>query len=227
MSRTARFLRDNGISLVFGIGFLLALLGQALAGQAEYNEELRAEGLSTAGFGAYLTTAHFAVNVTENWQSEYLQFFLFIVLTVWLLQRGSPESKELHKAGTESDRDQRAGVHAEADSPHWAAAGGLRQTLYSRSLGALMLLIFLGSWFAQSVAGAAAESEERLASLQDPLTWSEYLGAPDFWSRTLQNWQSELIAVGSMAIFAVFLRQRGSPESKPVGASHGATGVEG
>ncbi|MGW7432398.1 DUF6766 family protein [Streptomyces sp. NPDC054861] len=227
MSRTARILRDNGISLVFGIGFLLALLGQALAGQAEYNEELRAEGLSTAGFGAYLTTAHFAVNVTENWQSEYLQFFLFIVLTVWLLQRGSPESKELHKAGTESDRDQRAGVHAREDSPHWAAVGGLRQALYSRSLGALMLLIFLGSWFAQSVAGAAAESEERLASLQDPLTWSEYLGAPDFWSRTLQNWQSELIAVGSMAIFAVFLRQRGSPESKPVGASHGATGVEG
>ncbi|MEV4946533.1 DUF6766 family protein [Streptomyces sp. NPDC053755] len=227
MNRAARFLRDNGISVVFGAGFLIALLGQALAGLAEYNEELRAEGLSEVGFGTYLATSHFAVNVTENWQSEYLQFFLFIVLTVWLLQRGSPESKELHKAGTESDRQQHAGAHAREDSPRWAAGGGPRQALYSRSLGALMLLIFLGSWFAQSVAGAAAESEERLGSLQDPLPWTEYLGSPDFWSRTLQNWQSELLAVGSMAIFAVFLRQRGSPESKPVGASHGATGVEG
>ncbi|MFJ8666576.1 DUF6766 family protein [Streptomyces sp. NPDC093600] len=227
MSRATRFLRDNGISVVFGIGFLLTLLGQALAGRAEFNEELKAEGASTIGLGEYLTTAHFAVNVTENWQSEYLQFFLFILLTVWLLQRGSPESKELHKAGTETDREQLTGDHARPDSPKWAVVGGVRQALYSRSLGALMLLIFLGAWFAQSVSGAAAESEERLRSLQDPLPWSEYLGSPDFWSRTLQNWQSELLAVGSMAIFAVFLRQRGSPESKPVGASHGDTDFEG
>ncbi|MFG3498832.1 DUF6766 family protein [Streptomyces sp. NPDC047928] len=175
----------------------------------------------------YMTTSHFAVDVTENWQSEYLQFFLYLFCTVWLLQRGSPESKEMHKVGLESDEDQRVAEHARADSPRWAAARGLRLGLYSRSLGTVMFLIFIGSWFAQSVTGAAAYSEERLGNLQAPVSWSEYLGTADFWSRTLQNWQSELLAVGSMAILSVYLRQRGSPESKPVGAAHASTGVEG
>ncbi|MEE1757485.1 DUF6766 family protein [Streptomyces sp. SP18CS02] len=227
MTRPGRFLKDNGISVVFGAGFLLSLLGQAFAGQAVYNEELRSAGARPIGFGHYLTTSHFAVDVTENWQSEYLQFFLFLFATVWLVQRGSPESKEIHKAGPESDRQQRVGEHARADSPRWAASDGLRRALYSRSLGAVMFLAFLGSWYAQSVAGAAAYGEERLGEFKSPLPWSRYVLSADFWSRTLQNWQSELLAVGSMAIFSVYLRQRGSPESKPVGAAHTSTGIEG
>ncbi|QGV76968.1 DUF6766 family protein [Streptomyces ficellus] len=227
MRRVTGFLRDNGISLVFGAAFLAALFGQALAGQAAYNNDLRSVGARALSFGDYLTTSHFAVDVTENWQSEYLQFFLFLFATVWLVQRGSPESKELHKAGTESDEDQRVGEHAELESPRWASVGGVRQALYSRSLGVVMFLLFAGSWYAQSVAGAAVYGEERLRELQDPVPWSDYLLTADFWSRTLQNWQSELLAVGSMAIFAVFLRQRGSPESKPVGAAHSSTGIEG
>ncbi|GGT16913.1 DUF6766 family protein [Streptomyces purpureus] len=227
MSRLSRFLKDNGISVVFGVGFLLSLIGQAFAGRAEFNEELQSDGARPVGFFEYVATSHFAVDITENWQSEYLQFFLFLFGTVWLLQRGSPESKEMHKAGLESDKDQRVGPHAREDSPRWAAVGGLRQTLYSRSLGIVMLTAFLGSWLAQSISGAAALSEERLRGLQEPVPWASYLLSADFWSRTLQNWQSELLAVGSMAIFAVYLRQRGSPESKPVGASHDATGIEG
>lgn len=227
MNRVTGFLRDNGISIVFGAAFLAALFGQALAGQAEYNNDLRTVGARALSFGDYLTTSHFAVNVTENWQSEYLQFFLFLFATVWLVQRGSPESKELHKVGVESEKDQRMGEHAGPDSPRWASVGGVRQALYSRSLGVVMFLAFVGSWYAQSVAGAAAYGEQRLRELQDPVPWSDYLLTADFWSRTFQNWQSELLAVGSMAIFAVFLRQRGSPESKPVGAAHSSTGVEG
>ncbi|MEV3987448.1 DUF6766 family protein [Streptomyces sp. NPDC049837] len=227
MNRVTGFLRDNGISIAFGAAFLAALFGQALAGQAEYNNDLRTVGARAMSFGDYLTTSHFAVNVTENWQSEYLQFFLFLFATVWLVQRGSPESKELHKVGVESEKDQRMGEHAGPDSPRWASVGGVRQALYSRSLGVVMFLAFVGSWYAQSVAGAAAYGEQRLRELQDPVPWSDYLLTADFWSRTLQNWQSELLAVGSMAIFAVFLRQRGSPESKPVGAAHSSTGVEG
>jgi hypothetical protein len=225
--RATGFLRDNGLSLTFGVAFLAALFGQALAGQAAYNNELRSAGARAASFGDYLTTSRFAVDVTENWQSEYLQFFLFLFATVWLVQRGSPESKELHKAGVESEREQRMGRYARPDSPRPASVGGLGQALYSRSLGVVMFLLFAGSWYAQSVAGAAAFGEEQLRELQDPVPWAEYLLTADFWSRTLQNWQSELLAVGSMAIFAVFLRQRGSPESKPVGAPHSSTGVEG
>ncbi|MFG2471712.1 DUF6766 family protein [Streptomyces canus] len=226
-ARTRGFLRDNGLGLAFGIGFLLALAGQAIAGYAEFNNQLTTEGLAQVGFGEYLMSSDFAVDVTENWQSEYLQFFLYITATVWLLQRGSPESKEMHKAGTESDRDQQVGQFAHRNSPGWAGAGGLRQALYSHSLGLVMGIIFVLSWLAQSISGVAAHNEERLRQLQAPMSWGSYIGSADFWSRTLQNWQSELLAVASMAILSVYLRQRGSPESKPVGAAHTSTGVEG
>lgn len=206
---------------------MLALAGQAVAGYAAFNNQLVADGLAPVGFGAYVTSSDFAVDVTENWQSEYLQFFLYIFATVWLLQRGSPESKELDKAGTESDKDQMVGEHATADSPRWAAYKDWRGVVFSRSLGLVMGGIFLLSWLTQSVTGVAAYNEEQLRRFQAPTTWAHYLSSADFWDRSLQNWQSELLAVASMAIFAIYLRQRGSPESKPVGASHSATGVEG
>jgi hypothetical protein len=222
-----RFLHHNSLGLVFLAAFLLALAGQAVAGHAEFDNQLIADGLAPVSFGAYLASSDFAVDVTENWQSEYLQFFLYIFATVWLLQRGSPESKELHKAGIESDKDQMVGEHAREDSPRWAAVRGWRGTFYSRSLGIVMGTIFLLSWLAQSVAGVASYNEQQLRGLQAPTSWPDYLSSADFWSRTLQNWQSELLAIGSMAVLAIFLRQRGSPESKPVGAAHTATGVEG
>jgi hypothetical protein len=167
------------------------------------------------------------VDVTENWQSEYLQFFLYIVLTVWLLQHGSPESKELEKAGTESDKEQKVKGHAEPDSPAWARVGGWRLKLYSNSLGIVMAVIFFACWLTQSIAGWASYNRERLVDLRDPISWTSYLLNPDFWSRTLQNWQSEFLAVGSFAVLAIYLRQRGSPQSKPVGEPHSSTGVEG
>ncbi|WP_240802587.1 DUF6766 family protein [Streptomyces sp. A0642] len=185
------------------------------------------DDLHPVSFGAYLTSSDFAVDVTENWQSEYLQFFLYIFGTVWLVQRGSPESKKMRQAGPESDEDQRIGAHARGDSPRWAAAAGWRQLLFSRSLGITMGALFVLSWFAQSVAGVASYNEQRLRQLEAPVSWGGYLVSADFWSRTLQNWQSEFLAVASMVILSVYLRQRGSPESKPVGASHRATGVEG
>ncbi|MFI6009560.1 DUF6766 family protein [Streptomyces sp. NPDC051243] len=221
------FLRDNGLGLFFTAGFLLTLLGQAIAGHADFNNQLATDGLQQISFGDYLTTSDFAVDVSENWQSEYLQFFLYVGVTVWLLQRGSPESKELHKGGTESDEAQMVGRHAKDSSPKWAKAGGWRLAVYSNSLLLVMGTIFVLSWLVQSTTGVAAYNEQRLRQLQAPLSWGDYLGAADFWNRTLQNWQSELLAVASMAVLSIYLRQRGSPESKPVGAAHGATGVEG
>jgi len=220
-----RRLKEHSLSLAFGALLLLALAGQAVAGLVEVNDEARDHGLATVGMLEYLTSSNFAVDVAENWQSEYLQFLLFIVLTVWFVQKGSPESKPLDQTGRESDEEQKVGAFAEEDSPAWAKVDGWRRSLYSHSLGIVMGLIFLGSWTAQFVAGRVAYNGEQIRGLQEPLGWGEYLMAPDFWGRTFQNWQSEFLAVGSMAVLAIYLRERGSPESKPVGEAHDTTGT--
>ncbi|KAB2341887.1 DUF6766 family protein [Actinomadura rudentiformis] len=221
------FLRDNALTLFFLALTGFALVGQALSGHAEYNNQQITQGGGTVSLLDYLTGSDFAVDVTENWQSEYLQFFLYIFVTVWLIQRGSPESKEPGKQGTESDKDQRVGRHAGPNAPSWARAGGFRGALFSRSLGLTMGTLFLLSWLAQSVAGRAAYNAEQLAQRQDTISWHSYVTSADFWNRTMQNWQSEFLAIASMVALSIFLRQRGSPESKPVGSSHHATGVEG
>jgi hypothetical protein len=221
------FIRENSLSLFFGVIFVLALIGQGFAGWADYNHQQVADSLAAVSLGRYLTSSDFAVNVAENWQSEYLQFLLFILATVWLVQRGSPESKPLDAVGTESDADQKVGSHAEPQSPALARRGGWPTAVYSRSLGLVMGAIFVASWGIQSIAGRIAYNEQELAQLQAPVSWWGYVTSADFWDRTLQNWQSEFLAVGSMVVLSIYLRQRGSPESKPVGSPHTATGVEG
>ncbi len=164
----------------------------------------------------------------ENWQSEYLQFTLFILATVWLVQRGSPESKPLGAGRHESDADQRdRRARATTSRPPGRARAGIRLWLYSNSLLLVMGTIWLGSWFAMSVTGWSEYNAEQIEHSQETSSWLGYLGSADFWETTMQNWQSEFLAVGSMAVLAIYLRQRGSPESKPVGAPHSATGVEG
>jgi hypothetical protein len=222
-----RRLRDHGLSLFFLSIFIAALIAQAIAGHAEYNNDEVAHGGEGISFGRYIVSSSFGQAVMENWQSEYLQFTLFLLATVWLVQRGSPESKLLHKAGTESDEEQQVGEHADEHSPAWARARGLRLWLFSNSLLLVMGAIWLATWLAQSLTGATEYNSERLDHQQEAVSWAEYLTRPDFWEKTLQNWQSEFLAVGSMAILAVYLRQRGSPESKPVGAPHDSTGIEG
>ena len=218
--------RDNSLSLVFLAFFLAALAGQAVAGWQDYNNHALAHQEATIAFGRYLVSSSFGNAVMENWQSEYLQFTLYILLTVWFIQRGSPESKEPGKSGTESDEDQDVGEYADDDSPRWARARGVRLWMYSNSLVLVMGSIWLGSWFAQSVTGWSDYSADQLTHGEPRVDYVSYLGSARFWESTLQNWQSEFLAVGSMAIFAVYLRQRGSPESKPVGAPHSATGIE-
>ena len=221
-----RFLRENSLGLTFGLLFLLVLIGQAIAGHADFNQQQLTDGLRPVSFLRYVSSASFGADVLENWQSEYLQFFLYITLTVWLVQKGSPESKELGKAGRESEKDQKIGPYAGQDSPAWARARGVRLWVFSNSLGLVMGLIFLLSWLGQSITGMISYDERQLGDLEDPVSWAGYVTSPDFWNRTLQNWQSELLAVASMAIFAIYLRQRGSSQSKPVGTPHTATGVE-
>jgi hypothetical protein len=222
-----KFLRENSLTLFFLFILALALAGQAVSGLGVYNARQLTSGGAEVSLAHYLASSQFAVDIAENWQSEYLQFFLYIIVTVWLVQRGSPESKTMGEEGLESDQEQKVGPHATEKSPRWAATGGLRTVLYSSSLGLTMGTVFLLSWLAQSIAGRAAYNADQLADYQDPVSWTGYVTSPDFWNRSLQNWQSEFLAVASMCALSIYLRQRGSPESKPVGTSHEATGVEG
>jgi hypothetical protein len=219
--------RDNSLSIFFLVIFVAALIGQAIAGHSLYNQEQLAHGEGTVSLWRYVTSSSFGQAVMENWQSEYLQFTLFVLATIWLLQRGSPESKPPGEAGTESERQQRVGRHAHSRSPLWARTGDLRTAVYSNSLLIVMGVIFLGAWFAQSVTGWTAFNQEQAAHGEAGVSWLGYIGSATFWESTFQNWQSEFLAVGSFAVLAIYLRQRGSPESKPVGARHEATGLEG
>jgi membrane protein implicated in regulation of membrane protease activity len=222
-----RFAKENSLGMVFGFLFLASLVGQAIAGRLAYNQEQLEHGGEAISLGRYLTSSDFGQAVMENWQSEYLQFLVFLLLTIWLFQKGSPESKKEDQLGLETEEEQLIGGAAKRGSPPPAKAGGWRAVLYGNSLLIVMALIFLGSWLAQSLTGWRAYNQEQLDHHSEAISWLGYLGNAEFWETTLQNWQSEFLAVGSFAVFTIFLRQRGSPESKPVGAAHTDTGLEG
>ena len=217
-----RWIKDQSLSLFFGIIFLAALVGQAVAGNRAYNEDAAAHGSETISLGRYVRSSDYGQAVLENWQSEYLQFLLFVLATIWLLQKGSPESPE--QPGLGSDAEQKVGRYADSKSPAWARVGGMRQVVYSYSLLILMSVIFVGAWFGQSVTGWTRYNDEQREHDQAAVGWGEYVTTASFWEETLQNWQSEFLAVGSMAVFAIYLRARGSAESKKVGEPHEKTG---
>ncbi|WP_343075852.1 DUF6766 family protein [Microbacterium horticulturae] len=221
-----RFLRDNGLSLCMLAIFLAALIGQSFAGWAANNEELVEHSQPIIGYGDFVSSSAFLVDVAENWQSEFLQFFVFIFATIWLIQRGSPESKKPGDQGLGTDEEQMVGEHAKPASPLWAKVRGFRGWLYGNSLLITMGAIFFLSWFAQSLGGMVEMNEENAEHGVAPLDWIGYVSSPDFWNRTLQNWQSEFLAVGAMVAFTIYLRQRGSSESKPVGTPHATSSEE-
>jgi hypothetical protein len=221
------FVRDNSLSLFFLVLFLAALAGQSVAGWLDFNDEARAHDSTTYSYGRYVLSSAFGQAMLENWQSEYLQFVLFILATVWFVQRGSNESKRPDSMGLESDQKQLVGPYVQQNSPRWAKVGGWRTTIYSNSLLIVMATLFFGSWLGQSLTGWREYSSEQEEHGQPATSWAGYLTRADFWEATLENWQSEFLAVGSMAAFTIYLRQRGSPESKPVGAPHDQTGTSG
>jgi hypothetical protein len=222
-----RFLRENSLSLFFGTILLATVAGQSVAGQHQYNADALQHGEKAISWTHYLVTPEFGGDLLENWESEFLQFSLYILATVWLLQRGSNESVALDKSGLESDEEQQVGRYAKPGAPGWAVVPGIRRWVYSNSLLLLMTTIFFLSWLGQSVNGWRAFNNNQDEHQGSHITYGEYLVNADFWDRSLQNWQSEFLAVGSMAAFTIYLRQRGSPESKPVGAPHDETATSG
>ena len=222
-----RWISEQSLSLFFLGLFLLSLVGQAIAGYYEFNDHQTQHEQPTVSMGRYVVSSDFGANMLENWQSEWLQFWVFALATVWLVQKGSNESKKLGDAGTETDEQQRVGPHAQQDSPRWAKVKDWRLTVYSNSFSIVMGLIFLVTWLGQSFASWTVYNDEQSAHNDPGVSWLTYVGSADFWQRSLQNWQSEFLAVGTMAVFTIYLRQRGSPESKPVGAPHHETGSSG
>jgi hypothetical protein len=223
-----RFLFENGLSLFFGALFLGTLVAQSFAGQHAHNAEQLAHDGQPVSWLDYVLSPAFGGAVLENWQSEFLQFTTFILATVWLVQKGSNESKKLDEVGGESDQQQRVGSYAPDDAP--APAKRPRDALrwlFENSLVLTMGSIFLLSWFGQSLNNWRVENQTLREHGEQAIGWGDYVMSADFWERTLQNWQSEFLAVGTMAVFTIYLRQRGSPESKPVGAPHDETGSSG
>lgn len=221
-----RLLRENGLSIVWlGLFFLTLIFGQSVAGHREYNSDQREHGRPEVTYVEYVATPHFVEATMENWESEFLQMFLFVVLTAFLYQKGSAESKKLDEE-EEVDRDPRRSKH-KRDAPWPVRRGGLVLKLYENSLGLAFLLLFLVSMLLHAAGGGREYNQEQAAhGSAERVTTIQYMATSRFWFESLQNWQSEFLAVGLMVVLSIWLRQKGSPESKPVDAPHSQTGKD-
>ena len=217
-----RWLRDNSLSIVlFGL-FAIFLMGQSLTGWRTYNAQQEEHREPTVGLGTYLTTGHFVEATFENWESEFLQMASYVLLTIWLIQKGSSESKP-PGGDPEKDADPRS-MPDLGRAPGPVRRGGWQLTLYENSLGITLALLFVLSFVLHALGGARDFSAEQVAHGQRPVGTMEFMTTSTFWFQSFQNWQSEFVAVGSIVVLTIFLRQRGSPESKPVAAPHDDTG---
>jgi uncharacterized protein DUF6766 len=220
-----RFFHENGLSLVLGLFFFAFLFGQSITGHWEHNQDQQEHGQPTLGYVEYLGTDHFLEATMENWESEFLQMFFFVVLTAFLYQKGSAESKKPDEKEP-VDRDPRKS-HNKKDAPWPVRKGGFVLKVYEHSLSLAFLILFLGSFILHALGGMGEYNQEQMEHGQrTALSVIEYMGTSRFWFESLQNWQSEFLAVGSMVVLSIFLRERGSKESKPVDSPHSQTGDE-
>jgi hypothetical protein len=215
-------LRENGLSLVlFGL-FALFLGAQSVVGWHEHSQEAREHGRAVLSYLQYLTSGHFLEAVFENWESEFLQMAAYVFLTSFLYQKGSAESKKLDEenpqdADPNQERDR-------PDAPGPVKRGGLALWIYQRSLCLTLSLFFLLSFVGHAIGGAREYSQEQVAHGELAVSAWQYLGTSRFWFESFQNWQSEFLSVAAIVLLSIWLRQKGSPESKPVDAPHSQTG---
>lgn len=212
--------KNNALSLVFGIFFLLALFAQVIMGWKEYNEERREDGQPPVAIAKYLHSGHFIQSTFENWESEFLQMGMFVVLAVKLRQKGSSESKSFEEE--EVDREPDPG----RDGAPWPVRkGGWVLMLYKNSLSVCFFLLFAVSFTLHFYGSLKGYNEQQLIKGLPVETATAYLGNPTFWFESFQNWQSEFLSVFALVVFSIFLRQHGSPQSKPVDAPDSETGA--
>ncbi|BCB79031.1 hypothetical protein GCM10022251_42610 [Phytohabitans flavus] len=216
-----RWLWFNALALVTFGAFLLFLVLQSVFGWQMRNEQLVQFGREPASYWVYLGSGHFIEAVFENWESEFLQMGSYVLLTGYLVQRGSPESKPLHQTDRPDDYPEAAG----ANSPAFAKKRGLAYVFYRNSLSIVLFAGFFLS-FALHVLGGTADYNEvqKLEHGAPPVSPGKFVTTSDFWFQSMQNWQSEFLAVGALIVLSIVLRQHGSPQSKPVVSSDAHTG---
>jgi len=217
-----RFLRDNGLSCVLLAIFIVTLLGQSITGFEVYNDDQRDHNQPTITFSTYFTTGHFVEAVFENWESEFLQDAAYVVLTVYLYQRGSSESKDPDKEES-VDADPRDS-QTDSNAPWPVRQGGGWLRFYENSLLLAFLALFFAAVALHAAGGAAEYNHEQLLHGGETVSTFQYLSTAQFWFESFQNWQSEFLALFSIVTLSIVLRQRGSPESKPVASPHRKTG---
>ena len=217
-----RFLRDNGLTIVLLLMFLFSICGQWLAGWRVALEDAMRHGQPGLSLAAYALSAKFLAAVFENWESEFLQMSAYVVLTAILFQRGSAESKDPGKAPRDRDLAAQAYKPGAPVVLHW---GPIWRALYARSLGLALGILFLLSFVLHWMQSAKAAAEEAIEHGLAPPTVLAYLADPQLWFESFQNWQSEFLSTAVLVLLSIWLRQRESPESKPVAAPHGETGA--
>src|SRR5688572_4470868 len=211
---TRSILRDHGLSIALLSLFLVTLAGQAVSGWHVYNDEQEVHGEAPVALSEYLQTGHFGEATFENWESEFLQMAFYVLFTVFLFQRGSAESKD-PDGEEEVDEDPRK-ARSKASAPWPVRRGGFVLRIYENSLALAFGLLFLLTFLLHGVTGLENFNEEQLAHGDTPVTLGDYMGGSQFWFESMQNWESEFLSLAAMVILSIFLRQRGSPESKPV-----------
>lgn len=209
----SRFVRHNGLTLALLGMFLASLGGMALTGFASHNEELVQHGRQALPLGAYLTSGPFLSALFENWESEFLQMATYVVLTAMLFQRGSAESRDPDAPGRENDE------------LVWRAQQPKLAWLYEHSLGLALAGLFIASFALHWWFTAIAANQEATLHGRELKTMLGYLTDAQLWFESFQNWQSEFLSTAVLVVLSIFLRQRGSPESKPVAADHSETGA--
>ena len=218
-SRLLRFMYENSLMLVMGVFIVGTMIGQAVSGWHVYNDELEELGRAPLALGEYLTSGHFLEATFENWESEFLQMGMFVLLAVWLRQWGSAESKKLYE---EEDVDREPDPNRK-DAPWPVRKGGVILRLYKSSLAIAFFTLFVLSMILHARGGAEVESIERMSKGEEPIGTLAYMCTSRFWFESMQNWQSEFVSILAIVGLTIFLRQHGSPQSKPVDESHDAT----
>lgn len=215
------WLRNNGLSVVMALAMLGSWVGQAITGWHQHNEELIEDGAAALGFASYLGSGHFLQATFENWESEFLQMALYVVLTIFLFQKGSSESKDPDTPGEEEvDREPQPGP----DAPWPVQRGGLWLTVYKNSLALVLFILFIASFLLHFYGSLQDYNGEQIRTGKPEESWGEYIAGSRFWFESFQNWQSEFLSVLAIVLLSIWFRQKGSPESKPVDAPDSETG---
>jgi hypothetical protein len=218
-----RSLRNNALSIVMFSLFALFWGGQSVAGWIHHNDEQEQHGRAPQTWTAYVTSGEFLESTAENWESEFFQMAAFVLLSAFLVQKGSSESKDPTELAKERKSDPKS--EKSPDSPWPVHRGGLALSLYSHSLSISLGVLFVVSFALHAVGGRLAYNEEASAHGRPALSLWQFVTGATFWFQSLQNWQSEFLSVGVLIVLSIFLRERGSPQSKPVQAPHAETGV--